>query len=275
MTTDLNGVAAGSYTLTVTDQKDCHRVFGPYEVEEPEEALLLDTVRFDTVQCFGGSDGHIAVDITGGAPGYDYEWLYAGQLLPFTGDSLANRPAGMYQLNVIDDNNCLRTFEIELPEPEQLTVTLSTLSDPFRVLGQSIGGTPPYSFLWSTGANTDTIEVPVSAIYTLTVTDANGCTATEEENLVEVQALEWIDEVHLFPNPAASFIELEGRLKVPGPLTLAIVDVTGKIRYEQALGQQRNFRQRIEVADWPAGAYWAMLKIMGQTIYAAPVMIIR
>jgi hypothetical protein len=275
VTADLNGVAAGSYSLTVTDQKNCQRAFGPYEVEEPEAALLLDTVRFDTVRCFGGSDGRIAVDIIGGVPGYAYEWLYAGQLLPFTGDSLANRPAGLYQLNVIDDNNCLRTFEIELPEPELLTTSLSTLNGPLRLVGEGVGGTPPYTFLWNTGASTDTIEVPVSDTYALTVTDANGCTATEEEQLVEARAPEWIEEVQLFPNPAVSFIELEGRLKVSGPLTLAIVDVTGKIRYEQALGQQRHFRQRVEVADWPAGAYWAMLKTKGQTIYAAPVMIIR
>jgi hypothetical protein len=275
VTPDINGVAAGSYSLTVTDQKACQRVFGPYIIEEPEEALLLDTVRFDTVSCFGGSDGRIALDVTGGIPGYAYEWLYAGQLLPFTGDSLFNRPAGMHQLNVIDDNNCLRTFEIELPEPDLLTATISTLGNPFRVVGQGVGGTPPYTYLWSTGATTDTIEVPASATYRLTVTDASNCTATLEEDLVEVRAWEWIDEVYLFPNPAASSIQLKGTLKVNDSLILDIADVTGRILYQQNLGPQRDFQHRVEVEDWPAGVYWAMLKIKGQTVYAAPLMIIR
>lgn len=78
----------------------------------------------------------------------------------------------------------------------------------------------------------DIIEVFVFVIYIFIVMDVNGCIVIEEENLVEVQVLEWIDEVYLFFNFVDSYIELEGRLKVFGLLMLVIVDVMGKICYE-------------------------------------------
>lgn len=274
-TADLSSVGAGAYSLTVTDQKDCEEVFGPYIIVEPDQALLLDTVRFDTVRCFGNSDGAIAVDVTGGLPAYTYEWLYAGQLLPFTTDSIANRSAGLYQLNVIDGNNCLRTFDLQLPEPALLTASLTTLDDPLRAVGQGSGGTLPYTYFWSTGAGTDTILIPTSDTYVLTIVDGNGCVATVEEELVETVAVEWVDNVRLFPNPATTNVQVEVRLKKPVRLSAYVVDITGQVLYEESFPQQRQFLHSIEMDGWPAGTYWVMLKTKGQTIYAAPVVLIR
>ncbi|MEQ8707102.1 MAG: MopE-related protein [Phaeodactylibacter sp.] len=274
-TEDLNQIAANNYSLTVTDQKGCQAVFGPYTIEEPDEALTLGVVHYDTVRCFGGQDGRLAVDVVGGVPGYTYEWLYGGQLLPFTTDSIFDRPAGLHQLNVVDNNNCLRTFELDVPQPERLEATVSTLPDPLQAVGQGVGGTPPYTYLWSTGATTDTIDIPVSGTYTLITTDANGCTATAEEELVETVAYEWLEAVKLFPNPASDFIQLEGTLKAPARLSLFIAEVSGKLVFHQALPMQKAFQYRMDMAQWPAGTYWVLLKTKGQTVYAAPVVLTR
>lgn len=274
-TKDLSGVAAGSYNLTVTDQNDCEATFGPYFIEEPDELLMLGAVRYDTVRCFGDTDGAITVDVLGGVPGYTYEWLYNGSLLPFTTDSIYNRPAGLHQLNVVDENNCLQAFELIVPEPDSLTAMLSLLNNPLRAIGQGAGGTLPYSFLWSTGADTDTIAVPVSSTYTLTITDAKGCTAVAQEELVKTVAYQWIEQVNLFPNPAKDYFQLEGALSAPLALSLFVVDASGRVLARQDQPAQQRFQYRIEADKWPAGTYWVLLKTKGQTIYAAPVMLIR
>lgn len=275
MTKDLSDVAAGTYSLTVTDQRNCEAAFGPFLIEEPAEMLMLDMVRFDTVNCYGAGGGGIAVDMTGGIPGYAYEWLYDGGLLPFTTDSIANRPAGLHQLNVVDENNCLRTYDLELPQPDSLSAVLTTLSNPLRAVGQGIGGTMPYTFLWSTGDTNDTVNVPVSGTYALTITDRNGCTATVQEALVETIAHERLDQVKLFPNPASDFLRLEGVLKTPAALSWYVLDATGRVVHQQEMLKAASFQGQVEAEQWPAGTYWVVLKTEGQTIYAAPIMLIR
>lgn len=272
-----SGLPAGFYSLTVTDQGDCGAVFGGYEVTEPDSELRLDSLTIDPVSCYGGADGVIAVKASGGGLPYAYQWQYGADLLPFTTDSIWAQPAGAYQLSVIDANDCVRSLDIELPEPDSLTANVEILSgNGGLMLAAAVanGGSPPYQFSWNTGEETDTIAVQ-EGLYTLTVTDDNGCEAEASGQVVGTYPVSAVREVRVFPNPASSVVQVEAVLTEALPLSLTLYSFDGRPLYTAALAQSREPQQQIAVEHLPAGAYWIVLRYQGQLAYATAITIIR
>ncbi|RMG95458.1 MAG: tandem-95 repeat protein, partial [Chloroflexi bacterium] len=177
-TEDLGGLAAGTYILTVTD------VFGnasvdTFVVTEPQ-ALNLNVFITD-VSCNGSSDGSIDLTVSGGTPPYSYLWSNSA-----TTEDLTGLSSGSYTVTVTDANGCTATLVsavvIDEPSAIQLTAVASDAScngsnDGSIDLTVS-GGTPPYSYLWSNSATTEDLTGLSAGSYTVTVTDANGCTAS-------------------------------------------------------------------------------------------------
>ena len=112
-----------------------------------------------------------------------------------TGSSLSNIPSGIYSVTVTDAFGCTGTFSYNIQEPPALSITVQQVTDILcygNATGSATlsanGGTGSYSWTWggSTSVN-NTISNVTAGIYTATVTDANGCTATQQINITEPQ----------------------------------------------------------------------------------------
>ncbi|MCE7926862.1 MAG: T9SS C-terminal target domain-containing protein, partial [Haliscomenobacteraceae bacterium CHB4] len=130
--------------------------------------------------CFGAADGAAAVVAAGGDGSYSFLWSN-GETTP----AVANLPAGIYSVTATDDENCTATATVIITQPDPLMANASTT--PPSVIGAADGtatanpqgGTAPYTFLWNNGAASSTITGLAAGFYTVTVTDANGCTAVQ------------------------------------------------------------------------------------------------
>jgi uncharacterized protein affecting Mg2+/Co2+ transport len=119
------GLAAGSYTVTVTDDNDCKVENVPVTITEP--TILTATISsFTDPSCFGFSDGNVTVTVDGGTPDYSYSWT--GGLDP-TLPTASSLSAGTYTVTVTDDNGCVETASQVLTNPSELSATIDAFSD--------------------------------------------------------------------------------------------------------------------------------------------------
>ncbi|MGB1318589.1 MAG: gliding motility-associated C-terminal domain-containing protein, partial [Flavobacteriales bacterium] len=171
---------AGTYNVVVTDANQCTATAS---VQITEASAISIAVDIDSVSCNGASDGQIEANVSGGTGAYTYEWNPGA----IAGNPLVGVPAGNYSLTVTDANNCtaqLPSILVQEPLALQLSllqsqdVSCNGAADGLLEIG-AVNGTMPYSYLWDdsaaqTTAVADNLE-PGS--YSVTVTDANGCTA--------------------------------------------------------------------------------------------------
>ena len=177
-------VPTGTYTVTVTDGNGCTAT-GSVFVAQPPSGVTTNT-SMTPVSCFGGNDGTATVTAIGGAGNYTYFWSNA-QTTPIA----TNLTAGNYSVTVTDQNGCFVIDNIVVDEPADITlITGQTITSCFEGKDGTAtvfasGGTPDatngYSYLWnSSPVQTATTATNLNGgeTYTVTVTDANGCTAT-------------------------------------------------------------------------------------------------
>ena len=175
----LSNLVAGTYQFNVTDANGCTTTQS-VTLTEPDP-LVANTQIAQGVSCNGGSDGIAAVNMTGGCAPYTYAWS-DGQ----TTASASNLSAGSYFVTITDANGCSTSDSVSLSEPTALSVSAS-VTNPISAVGgndgeltaNANGGTAPYTFAWSGNGGNQAVAPNLSAgTYTVTMTDANGCTGT-------------------------------------------------------------------------------------------------
>ncbi|MFM8949371.1 MAG: gliding motility-associated C-terminal domain-containing protein, partial [Bacteroidota bacterium] len=181
ITEDLAGLTAGSYTVSITDANGCTAALTAI-ISQPLDSLTIQTSSTQNIACYGDSTGTIDLNVIGGTAPYQYGWSNGS-----TSEDLSNIQAGTYTITVTDANGCTSAQSLQLTQPAaQLTVTGSTtVADCINSVGGDItifpsGGTIPYAYQWSTGSTTQNLNNLPSATYTVTITDANGCTAISD-----------------------------------------------------------------------------------------------
>jgi len=180
----ITNLAAGTYTVTVTDANGCSGTAQITLNDPPPISLSVDID--DEISCNGDSDGSLETTVSGGSGTYAYEWSDGS-----TADDIENLPAGTYTVTITDGFGCTVTGSQTLTEPTVLNVDLS-LAGTFGGSGVSCpdeadgginsattGGTTGYSYLWNGGQTTPNLSNIGAGIYMLTVTDANNCTAAD------------------------------------------------------------------------------------------------
>ncbi|MEQ1745608.1 MAG: gliding motility-associated C-terminal domain-containing protein [Saprospiraceae bacterium] len=191
MKTTLNNpnIAAGTYTITVSDANLCTKTFS-YTVNEPSLPLSITQSGTPTkVSCFGSNNGTGAVSVSGGTPNYLISWRLnnpTGQVVDtgFTADKLF---PGTYVPVVTDDKGCTAALgsPITIIGPSA-PITASSSSQNVKCFGANNGSitlTPtggnsaPFTIAWTGGLTGSPISNLAPGTYTPTVTDAGGCTA--------------------------------------------------------------------------------------------------
>lgn len=170
---------AGTYEVTVIDNDNGCMSSISEVVEEtiPPTATISNQTN---VNCNGQNTGSATVMATDGTGNYTYLWSSGGMMATETG--LA---AGMYTVTVTDGDQCTATASVTITEPTAITVNASATdvsavgADDGTATANPMGGTPAYMYLWSNMETTQTITGLAPGTYTVTVTDANGCSAEE------------------------------------------------------------------------------------------------
>jgi gliding motility-associated-like protein len=195
-TASVNGLAAGNYSVIVTDQNGC-TTNGTVTIGN-QSGVVATLASQTNVNCFGFSNGTIHITQNGGNLPYTYNWSPNVS----TSDSATSLSAGNYVCTVTDAGGCSSSLTITITEPPQLS--LSTTANPTGVcVGMPVqlsaiaaGGTPAYSILWNpgnlNGAN-QTIIPASTGTYVANLVDQNGCTTNSSVT------------VTVFPSPAANF----------------------------------------------------------------------
>jgi gliding motility-associated-like protein len=185
--TNATGLCPGSYMVTVTDANSCTATATVLITEPPQ--LTLSTSQVD-ILCNGNTTGSANVMPSGGVPPYTYSWSSGG-----IGATETGLGAGPYTVTVTDDNGCIATASVTITEPPALTlaaagfnVTCNGACDGQVVVIPS-GGTPNYTFNWSTGCTNPSCNNICAGTYNVTVTDMNGCTASATTTVTEPLAI--------------------------------------------------------------------------------------
>ena len=221
-TQDLSGLGVGTYSVTITDAKNCTKTVSA-EITEPVELTIADAGLSTTILCYDGN-GQIKVNITGDSNGPSSSNTNGGTSRVYTytltGTDYNNNTvntsvnitdltktftvkAGTYKVKVTDVNGCFKeTADITLTQPSSpLSLSLSdTDITCFGLTNGAIsasvsGGTANYTYAWTKDGTTIANQTSANlsnlgpGTYAVTVTDANNCTTTASAEITEPVAL--------------------------------------------------------------------------------------
>ena len=178
------GITTGNHTVKITDDNACTYAIDFY-VDQPT-LLILELASKTNVSCFGSSTGSAIVNGAGGTTGYSYSVLSGPNTPSITGNTITGMVAGTYTVQVKDANGCTATLPVVITQPGgalNITSVPAQLTNPLCNGGATgsinttvSGGTSPYSYVWSNGTSLADPTGLSAGAYTVTVTDANGCT---------------------------------------------------------------------------------------------------
>ncbi|GEM_PF-639286 len=185
-TEDLDRVGGGTYSVVISDANNC---------KLSEEVTVVSTggiqilVSGTAPNCPEGSDGSLSLNVQGGTLPYSYQWSNGSQAA-----GLVNIPAGNYMVTVTDAKGCSLVGPAVL-DPAPAIEASVTATNPVCADGTgsidliATGGVGNLTYSWTNGATTEDISGLTAGGYTVTITDANGCTITATAVIVIPTAL--------------------------------------------------------------------------------------
>jgi len=195
-TEDISGLFAGNYVCTLTDANNCVTQLQT-SLSDPDALVITSSIVDDP--CYNGGNGMIDITVSNGSAPFSFDWSNNTSNQDATG-----LLAGVYFVNVTDANSCgvFQSFVVNQPD----TLLYFTLTNASTLLcfgdnNASIdievdGGTSPYSYSWSTSANTEDINSLSAGTYTVTVSDNNDCELIQNISISEPNAIQ-LTENHI------------------------------------------------------------------------------
>jgi gliding motility-associated-like protein len=187
--TTFAGLSPGNYNVTVQDQTTGCVSTGvvALTVNSVAGAPVITVLTEVDVTCFGDTDGSASVQVSGGSSPYTYAWSPSGG----SGDIATGLAAGNYTVTVTDNVGCSSVQTIVIGTPSLLVVggvetnVSCTSSTPGSITTNTTGGSGSYTYDWTpNGETTASLTGLAAGSYGVTVTDANGCTATESYTII-------------------------------------------------------------------------------------------
>ncbi len=255
-----DSLSIGLYAINITDARGC---MIDTTIQVSTNAPTLITSIQTNVSCYGLANGAIDVTVVQGVPSYIYTWDNGA-----TTEDLSNLNPGTYQLTLRDGNGCSTEFTYTISEASALilsaTATSADNSNNGTIDLSVIGGTPAYTYQWNNNETSEDLTNLAPGLYTVTVTDANGCQATtagevifENTNSVsEVENNEWM----IFPNPTNNDATIKwNNNKVD---EIFITDSNGKMISKKSVLGLNEF----QVENLESGIYFVNLYIQNEKI---------
>ena len=185
---NLSNVLAGAYDLTVTDNSGCFKKLST-TITQPDEIIITATTT--PIICYGGNDASIKILISGGIAPYTINWSNLGG-----GDLQDNLSAGDYLVTVTDDNDCIKTLNVNIPEAPIFTVNpvVKNIScfgtNDGSINLNIIGGIAPLKLVWDDSAVAGNVRNNLRpGTYTVTISDGKPCTISRTFIILEPQKL--------------------------------------------------------------------------------------
>ena len=236
----ITGLAAGSYTVTVTDGNGCS---ASKTVVLSNPSAITSTVAGTNVTCAGARNGSATLTVSGGTPGYTYLWSNFANT-----QNLSNVAGGTYRVIITDAHGCQHRDSVVIIEPQALSAVVTVTNvlcfgaNTGAVSVAVTGGTGAYTYSWSPVASaTNSVSGVGPGTYTVTITDANGCSITTSGTVTQ---------------PASAVTVLSNVVNVScggnsnGSISLSVNGGTPGYTYTWATGQQTQ-----NITGLPAGIY--------------------
>jgi len=202
-TDDIFHLGSGNYRASITDSKGCGIITETVIIQEPQE-IVIEVGTIHNTTCIGSNDGSVSIHASGGTGQLSYLWNTPDNNSSTTIDNLQS---GLYSVTVVDEIGCKTTVR-NIPVMSDGIILESELniSDAIACAGDSTGllavtltdGVAPFNYNWSNGIihETDDLVDELGAIesgtYTVTITDAIGCTSESNSvTLSDPQPLTW------------------------------------------------------------------------------------
>ncbi len=185
---NLNGIAAGTYDLVVTDNSGCTKSLSVLITQSSEIVINATTT---TIKCYGDNNATIAVVLSGGNPPYEVSWSNFAK-----GLFLDNLSGGDYEITVKDSKECIQKRTINIPEP--IVFKIDPIVNNISCFGAKdgsiklnfVGGLAPISFAWADNATAGTDRNNLGpGTYTVNISDGKPCFITQTFIILEPQEL--------------------------------------------------------------------------------------
>jgi hypothetical protein len=246
-TQTVNNLTSGTYTVTVTDANGCITTQS-FTVTEPA-ALVGNASVIAPILCAGGT-ATVSVSATGGTA-------------PYAGIGSFSQSAGTQTYTITDANGCSSITTANITEPTALSITTTSTDE---LLGNdgtasvtTTGGTAPYSITWQPGGfTTAAISGLTAGLYMVTVTDANGCGVTMEEQVGSQVGLSMLNQetaLSVYPNPSETTITVSNSTSTAFD-KVGVYTSEGRLLIEFSL--IGNESRILDISSWSPGRY--MLK---------------
>jgi hypothetical protein len=181
-TGSVSGLPFGNVTVTVTDATGCFLNTSDLDsagVGNPVGYTSTFQISFSVTNanCLNGT---ATANVTGGVAPYSYSWNTSPVQNTVTAVNLTANET--YSVTVTDASGCTGTNDVYIPSNSNLTYILSSTADTCNSANgtlsvSAIAGTPPYTYLWSTGQTiTNITNIQGGQMYTISIQDAAGCT---------------------------------------------------------------------------------------------------
>jgi hypothetical protein len=226
----ISGLSAGNYIFEATDENGCV-VDGEANLIDPEP--LSEDLELAPGVC-PGDLGNATIAITGGTG--DYTWVEGSS-------DMEDLTGGIYTYEVMDGNGCVLTgtFELYNPETWQVNVEVTSANDGSNGMAEIevVGGTPPYTVIWSNGViGLEATELP-QGNYFAVVQDFNGCSYQVDFSVIDLSVGSLTDPIRIvslgeglyelegYADGGYRVYDLRGRIVSQGAASLGVLDLRG------------------------------------------------
>jgi hypothetical protein len=247
------GLSTGLHSVTVTDANACTST----ATANITQGIVITSAN---ESCHNTGDGSATATTSYGA---SITWEQGGSLFD-TSSIITGLSAGIYHLSVIDTNGCTFNDTIIITNPDTITI-FATNNDNGTASTFPIGGTPPYSYLWDTNANSQNTSTAINltgnTTYSVTVTDSLGCSSVDMITVsVGIEKIEKIERFDLYPNPSSGIFYIDILLQKEEEIKLEVRDVLGKVIWVKEF-KGKHIKPLANLSKIPNGVYFVTLKI--------------
>lgn len=243
-TASITGLNVGNYPYTVTDSLQCQQ-YGVINIQ----SVAIPTVIIQTqIATCGNNNGIASAQVSAGIAPYSFVWSNGA-----TTSSIQGLAEGNYNLTMTDASGCSVIRSANIQQTAGLSASGSVNSITQLITAHPQNGTFPFRYLWNTGQSTSVISYTPGGFYSVTITDANGCTAVWDNTMTGVEEDPTSNSLKVFPNPTQGLVTVE-YTDLPLGMTCKVYDANGALLQKQDL-VARSGSLELDLSSYPSASY--------------------